>query len=302
MHHKNPLIAVTINGGETWQTKSIINNTYEGSLFSVSCTGEGATAFCAALGKNGPYYLPVQSKDGGKTWRDILLKPRYYIFLQDVHCAGSGSQATCGMVGFASKNGFHHIPIIIQTNDGGAIWIIKPIHGLSDVMNGDLTSISCTKKEANAFCFAAEGKVENSKSEPFLFQNINGNNHWEIKSINKSYSIIYLTATNCNKSQIASLCTAVGWAGNTFVNLPVLVQTIDGGQHWLDKEILNLPYSGKFFAISCTGGGPNAMCIAVGKQERDEKSMPLLVQSTDAGFLWRMINLDEMMLIRQWQT
>jgi len=179
------LLTVSTDGGNTWSIKSIPNLPNKGFFNSVSCTGSGPTAICAAAAwADGPPLLVV-STDGGNTWMVKQVKDfpssaygRFY----SVSCSGSAPTAICVAAGTA-KWGPAGPPLLAVSLDGGNNWLLKQVPGLPS--NCIFQTTSCTGSGPTAICTAGGSimDVHNNDGPPMLAMSTNGGNNWKLESI-----------------------------------------------------------------------------------------------------------------------
>lgn len=139
----SPLVTVTTDGGSMWTIPTISGAPATAVLNSVSCSGTGDTAVCAAAGNetgtppNAPFI--AISTDGGETWSSatIASAPSNAV-LSRISCTGTTSTTYCAAFGQDDTDG-----IIIQTRDSGATnWTLPTITGLpanSDLNGGGVS-------------------------------------------------------------------------------------------------------------------------------------------------------------------
>jgi len=295
-----PFLVVTVNGGKTWEIKPIANSPTSGFFSAASCTGNGAGAICIAAGLNGISGQPpllVASTDGGNTWgvKNIANLPTSGFF-NAASCTGNGVSAICTAAGLNASGLFP--PLLAVSTDGGNTWGVENIVNLptSGIFNGT----SCTGSGANAICTAVGQDLSSLTNQPpLLVISTNGGNTWGVKTIPNSPTSGVFNAISCTGSGIEAICTAVGQDLSSLINQPpLLAVSTDGGITWGVKNISNLPTSGVFNAVSCTGGnGANAICTAAGQ---DLSSLinqpPFLAVSMNGGNTWEIKNITDLPL------
>lgn len=296
-----PLLVTSVDGGNTFNVNSTINNFNAGNLLSASCTGSGSTAQCIASGYLGntqatgtPFI--VQSTDGGVTWAPVTVSGIKNVgVIRKVHCTGS-APAICIAVGWGSNTQSTKIyPIVAQSTNGGRTWAQVQVTDLPTDVPGQLYAANCTGDGSNAMCVAVGTYTPYRSTIPLLVQTTNNGATW----INKKYlflSNLNLTFTdvNCNGGNTNTVCTVGGYIGtNDPLFNPVIYRTNDRGETWIRSALENFPitWNGKINAINCAGTGSNAFCITAGAASRkpaasSEKArklaaFPLIMQSSD---------------------
>jgi hypothetical protein len=175
---RNAMLAVSTDKGNSWQIKTIPNTPIH-SISNVSCTGNGATATCSAIGQSfdeGSFV--VMSSDGGNTWKKQVIPLSRLPFLYSTTCTGTESNTTCIVVG--SDN---HNPIVATTTDKGTTWNVK------NVSKTDLSQYGVfddTPLPGYTRCIGGRGHnaicTTVSNDDRIAISN-DGGIHWEIKQI-----------------------------------------------------------------------------------------------------------------------
>ncbi|MDR3476714.1 MAG: sialidase family protein, partial [Gammaproteobacteria bacterium] len=280
-----PLLVVSTDGGNTWAIKTITGFTTQGNLQGVNCIGTGSTAICVATGEeslvgggDGPAIIAV-SVDGGNTWNT---KPVTGLssagFFQPVSCTGTGSTAICVAAG-EDVTGTYPPQIAVST-DGGNTWAIKTLDGITTI--GQFYSVSCTGTGITAICAAVGADNGGSSQPPILTVSTDGGNTWVAQTIQGTTVNGYLMGVSCTGTGITTICAAAG--GTTDTQEPLIAASTDGGNTWTKQVATNLPSTGDFSMVSCTGTGNNAICTAAG--QRLDNYGPLIVSSTDGANTW----------------
>jgi len=279
---QSPLLALSSDGGMTWETKTIKGALFNGQLNGVSCIGSGSTAFCTAVGYGFSDYtsppLLTVSADGGTTWgiKTIPGAPEEGSFY-GVSCTGTGVTAICTGVGQEGSLGVESPPLLAVSSDGGTTWRFKTIPGVST--SAGFNAVSCTGNGATAICTAVGHTVIRSDEDPdgdyydinlpLLVVSSDGGSHWTVKNIPGAPTEGDIRSVSCIGSGVTAICTAVGD--------DLLVVSADGGTTWGTKTITGALH-GKFTEVTCTGHGATAICTAV--------SGSLIAVSTDGGNNW----------------
>jgi len=144
-HGANPVLVISTDGGKTWQLANLGDIPQVSFLYSTSCTGNGRTAVCMAVGSrldysNKHYSLVAVSRDGGITWGHWNLDPNNSreSGLYSARCAGSGTNAICVAAGAINTSTGKRIPYIAA--NGRDIQIFSGL-------NGFFSSVSATSSE-----------------------------------------------------------------------------------------------------------------------------------------------------------
>ena len=126
-----PLLADSTDGGNTWAVKSVTGLPTSGIFSATSCTGNGSTAICTAVGDDftgsAPPFLAI-STDGGNSWavKSVTGLPAVGNF-QAASCTGSMSTAICTAVGI---NSVDTSPLLAISTDGTSNWVVKSVAGI----------------------------------------------------------------------------------------------------------------------------------------------------------------------------
>lgn len=269
-----PIIAVSTNAGATWINAPIVGNPAAGAFSSVSCTGSGVTAICAAVGSDDDSgaALIVVSTDGGTTWTNTPIAGNPAGLYSGVSCTGSGATAICA----AGGSDFTAAPIIAVSTNGGITWTSKPIAGAPG--SGTYNSVGCTGSGSTAVCAAAG--LEFNTFGGILAVSTDGGNTWTNKSI-AGPGPVPGDAASCTGSGSAAICVA---SGSDFLTGIVAVST-DGGNTWTRKVITGNPAAGDYLSADCVGSGSTALCVAAGVANGVVQSGSIAV-STDGGNTW----------------
>lgn len=235
-----PCVIVSVDGGNTWTNKTI-PSVPNGDFNGVSCTGSGANAVCAAVGKTSTAspYLAV-STDGGNTWssKSISGSPASGT-LRQVSCTGSGSSAICVAAGEDSSLGF---PLVVVSNDGGNNWSTRSIIGN---LNGSFNAVGCTGIGSSAICTAAGANAVDGKA--YIAVSTDGGDNWAAKTITNNLIGTFNTAS-CIGTGSSAICFAAG-DGN---GIPYLAISLDGASNWANQSILNNAPTGFFLGSNAS--------------------------------------------------
>jgi hypothetical protein len=142
-------MAILSNDGaaSTWSVLSLPALPTNAEFASVSCTGTGATAICAAVG-NSAQAIPnttflYVSVDGGVTWtQPTITGMPTQAALSEVSCAGSTSNAVCMAIGQDQTTGSTAPPLLVTSTNGGVTWAVVNVPGIT--LNGYYRSVACT--------------------------------------------------------------------------------------------------------------------------------------------------------------
>lgn len=276
-----PVIVVSHDGGETWQSKNIDNwKKGIGKLDRVTCTGQGSNMVCAAAGSldyNSIEKIPmiVTSFDQGQTWNLQLIGYPYadYISFNSISCTDSGKNALCAAVGNFKTKTSTLTPMLFISQDGGNTWDSKYVK-MNNTNVYYLNSVSCTGEQKNSFC--AVGGVTTYFSQPqyeFVSVTRDRGNSWTTTSSNpfKSAPLDPGVMTNCIGNGITARCSYA------FQN--DLRTSADQANTW---KAANLP-ADNLTSISCTGGGALTTCVAT-------SSYGSLLVTHNGGVNWERVN------------
>ncbi|AHE66865.1 WD40/YVTN/BNR-like repeat-containing protein [Legionella oakridgensis] len=280
-----PLLTVGRNGGNNWEVKAVAGIPPFGEFNATSCTGNGDTAICAAVGAEannlgvqvGP--LLAVSTNGGNSWVTKNLTnplPVGLTVFNSVSCTGASNAVVCGLAGYNTATG----PFIAVSTDGGNTWSSRPI--ISAVAGGFLDDIDCQGGGATATCVAV-GRMQNA---PFLVVSRDGGLTWNVKAVLNSPALGIFNGVSCGTSGNTAVCVAAGedLTGGGAAAAPMLAVSTDGGSNWAMKAIPTLPNRGALFSTNCTYNGSKTICTAAGVDNTVDQ--PLLMVSTNNAQTW----------------
>lgn len=241
-------LAVSNDSGSTWHIKDTPGIEI---LRSVSCTGSGVNAVCAAVGGD----KILVSTNGGNNFNIKPIKGAVsQSGLSSVSCFGNGSAATCTAVGSDES-----YPLIVTSEDKGASWYVNKSANLTtkDFSNG-LASVSCassdrthSKGDRRTTCIA--GGIY--KSKPVLIISHDKGVNWNInesETISKLAPNGCLQLVKCIDGGKNTICMAESdYEGN--MPAPVTITSIDSGNTWEISDAKNfskISHSPELFATS----------------------------------------------------
>ena len=244
-----PILAVSTDGGNTWIKKSVTGIPVSANFRATSCTGNGSSAICTAVGQDttGTAIVAV-STDGGNTW---AIKPVPGLTIGGIFfgtsCIGSESSAICIATGQDGTG----VPLVAVSTDGGNTWAVKSVTGLP--VSGFLIAASCSGSGPAAVCTAA-GTDGTGSEPPLLIVSTDGANTWAVRSVLGLPASGIFRTTICTGSGSTAICTAAGqdYTGST---PPLLALSTDGGNTWAVKFVSAFPASGVFNGTSAASGG-----------------------------------------------
>jgi hypothetical protein len=173
-------------------------------------------------------------------------------------------------------------PLLVVSTTGGSSWAtVSTIAGLP-AGGGLFNASSCTGSGSSAICTAAGQDFTGVSSAPILVVSTNGGASWAVPTIAGLPASGFFAAASCTGSGPSAICTAAG-EDYTVGQPPLLVVSTNGGVSWGVPTITGLPAYGTFYASSCTGSGPSAICTAAGQDSTDA---PILVVSINGGVSW----------------
>lgn len=241
-----PIVATGRNN--YWTTKDVSSLTDNLLLSDVSCTGNGSTAMCAAIGA-ADHDTPgvIVSKDGGETWvKKIMQDLPQGSDLKHVSCTGVGDSAVCTAIGgtLIDPSG-QYLPLIVVSQDGGDTWSVKSVNSNLDDSDysKELRSIHCSGEGSQSVCIAAGFKElpdanSDSESTGILVVSSDGGNHWNTKSVDGlPLENNFFSRATCMHTDINIICSAVGSADGK----PMIAMSNDGGEHWgVSRSVFDL--------------------------------------------------------------
>lgn len=245
-----PVLVTSVDNGNNWALQPILNSPKLGGFESVSCTGKGSDAICAAGGwyNTGPEAkeapLLATSRDGAKTWavQKVPGVPRVGSFF-GVSCTGDSESNTMCIAAGDNLTANLTTPFLAFSVDGANTWITKDIPGLPDT--GTLSKASCSGNGDNAVCVVA-GKAAGF---PFLASTKDRAKTWIMNEFLNLPPETSFQGVSCTENT----CTAV--AGG-LPNFPMFLFTSkDKGDTWTQESVQNIPKLGYFWSVS--GGGQN---------------------------------------------
>lgn len=276
---------------------------FTGRLNEASCTGENDNTICVAVGFadfSSQYPLLMQSNDAGISFtiQNQITNFTNKGTLLSTNCVGSGNTALCVAGGYLGDSKETGKPYLVQSSDGGISWSQVTISGSMNY--GLIKKVSCTGNPPIAKCIAVgSGNQDNSASSyPLLVQTLDNGNTWSSKLINKLSPLAkgQLYSASCTGVGINAMCIAVGDYEPYSSIIPLLIQTSDGGNTWVNTEYLflsPLDLSLKFTDVSCTGGSYHAICTIAGRiGSEDPLFNPIIYQTKDRGVTWLKTSLD----------
>lgn len=297
------LLAVSRDKGITWDVKKLTPKLLpngeldKGALYSVACTGSGASAICVAVGEHrvGAYPLAslgslVVSKDGGATWSIKDTK-----IAGSVSCTDSGANATCVVVG---RDG------ILVSTDGSSTFNEKNITGLTQ--KPTLRSVKCFGSGRAATCVAV-GYYDSNDSDsysreiPLIAISTDGGNSWQANKsatsaiTQQKAASAWLDTVDCveNKENNSTTCIA----GGDQILEPLLIVSYDGGVNWninKTKTISELAQGSCIQDMTCIPGKSKPICMASSDPFiEDFRTMRNAIISSDGGETWQPIRIKD---------
>jgi hypothetical protein len=266
-----------------------------GTLNEVACTGEENNAICIGVGDN--YYsgpLLIKSLDGGKSFNFSVLTSNYGALL-GVSCTGNSPSAVCVAGGYLGETDKGK-PYLMQSINAGVDWYLPPLPGVRSY--GLFRKISCTggMGTSPAICVAVGwGNDDNSsKKYPIIAQSIDGGKTWGVKSINNlsPNTLGQLYSVSCTGEGNNAMCVAIGNYSTNDSTIPLIAQSIDGGQTWskanyLFATNLNSNLNLIFEDVNCNGGNTNTICTIAGRVGTEDPLFnPVIYRTTDRGITW----------------
>lgn len=279
-----PYMLVSLNGGDSWELKSISGAATEMEFRSVSCAGEGSSAYCVAVGSN---FLAhgsaiAVSKNGGVSWAIVTpTVPFLQITYSTVSCVGSDESSVCVAVGREFSES-PYLAVLDVSTDGGLTWTSKSAQ-LVVADGGRLSDVHCMGSGATATCIAVG--EESTGTDPFIAVSTDGAATWQIKPVGGFSGKAQLQGVSCTEDIVAPICVAAGVDTTQLLAKPFLAVSADGGVNWVYQPVGGPGLSsGSYGSASCTGAGEDAICAVVGSIPLGVN--PVIVMGTDRGAVW----------------
>lgn len=277
-----PLLAKSIDGGNTWAVQNIPGIPPSGMLFGSMCSGAVGTGICIAVGEDFTGSLPpllVMSRNGGMTWskQNIDGLTTFGIFFA-TSCTGNGSAGVCIAAGQDLTGS--QAPLLVTSTDGGTTWQLAIISGLPE--SGFFSGANCSiTNDATTTCMVV-GQDLTGSQPPLLVTSTDGGVTWSKRSIPGLTSKGFFNSASCLDN--SGVCVVTGQDA-TGTLAPLLIKSSDGGATWNIQTVQGLPSSGYFSGVSCSGTRTTGVCAAAG-YDLTGTQPPLLVTSTDGGNTW----------------
>lgn len=267
-----PLLISSTNSAETWTVQNPITNLpTTGFFLATSCGGVMPLAVCTAVGQDLLTPILTVSSNGGQSWTVPIVEglPITGLF-NTTSCTGTGACAICIAAGQDYSESLS--PLLAVSTDGGSAWRVqKDIENLP--LYGAFTSTSCTGNGATAVCVASGQSV----TGPLLIVSNDGAVTWHLEqSIQDAVFDGQFNSVSCTGNDANIICVAVGQG----VMAPLLAVSTDAANTWtVDNVFSSQNMNSQLRAVSCTGQGSSAVCVAVGNQLNG----PLIVTSNNGG-------------------
>lgn len=265
--HK-PAVAVSTDGGVSWEQKTVQGFPLKmGDLDSISCTGKGKNARCAAIGHawSDPSFIVV-STDGGLNW--VYKYASYINSLSQVSCTDSGAHAVCVAVG-------RNLHDAIVSNDGGDTWQEVTYAKNNPYEEGEFPVVSCTGTGSGTKCVVAIDYNHNG----YKLVSVSDRSamHWQAQNVSQPD-----TCCGFNGNHLIS-CTGTGSNAHCAItgNSNSIMVSTDGLQNWRAIDIGNEGFYGD---ISCAGTGTVSVCATTLDGFGSKKNS--IVMSRDGGLNW----------------
>lgn len=292
---QKPLILRSSDQGASWSAISDIiynpSNAKDEVIASSYCTESTciASGYYRNHGQDSTYPMLLVSKNKGKSWSYVKYeKPVEYLEdakLHTTHCFGKHCIAA-GKVGLHA-NDYHHMPLIMFSNDNGQLWSkadIAEINLFDD--RGEINSAFCTTATK---CIASGSfSSKNIKKNLMMLISNDSGNHWQfnhnISNLPSSMMESEINEVHCKDNA----CIAVGsYKNKDYSTLPLLLKSRDAGDSWtFTNKIVNFPIEYKNVTlnnVSCS----NNYCVSAGinNESPSYKNLIALV-SHDNGDSW----------------
>lgn len=176
-----PLVFVTQDGAVSWSSKTVTGIVGGGVLRGVSCTGNGASAVCAAAGIDFTTFAAALAvtQDGASTWvAKTIQGTGASTILNAASCVGSGATAICTVVG---NNNFvgGGAPLIGVSFDGGSSFTAANI--TDSPAAGSFNAVACTGTLSTTVCNAAG--FDEGTTGPLVAVTQDGAVTWQVKTV-----------------------------------------------------------------------------------------------------------------------
>jgi photosystem II stability/assembly factor-like uncharacterized protein len=217
-----------------------------------------SASVCEAVGDAAGTSVISRTTDGGATWSDQALPSGLSgkgILLLGVTCE---SVQSCKVVGQVLEES----ALILSTSDSGTTWNVQATPDLAW-----LNSVACP---SSAECVAV-GETKRGKGT--ILGTTDDGVRWEPQAV--PAGLRTLQSVSCSS---ASVCTAVGFAGDAPNYTGSIVRTADGGEVWSTQWLAKGP---GLTSVTC----PSATaCVAVGDTTGHAGA---ILSTTDSGTSWR---------------
>jgi photosystem II stability/assembly factor-like uncharacterized protein len=225
-----PLIAVSNDGGKTLSLRNIVENADPIHLSALSCTGNGANAVCAIIGKKmdaTDAALIIDTADGGDTWHVKPLE-EYSVKLKSVSCTGVAPATVCAVGGIADKE-----PLLLASTDNGNTWQKKSINVLEN--SGAVQSVSCAGNGGSAVCMAMG--IMGGFSNYFMSVSRDGAATWQLQTLSDDLRYTESSGVSCDGLGPVSCMLWGAGISKTYWQTPIIATTSDNGIHWQSHDL-----------------------------------------------------------------
>jgi hypothetical protein len=179
-----PMMAVTTNGGNTWQAPEAVKRLSEDKqLTAVSCIKNDAANFCVAGGassyvhfgdiKANPFFMTTMNSSDDWSIHESKKLKKYHGSIADLSCTANSTSSLCVAVGLRDPQ--TRLPVILVSTDQGINWQIKAASTLTT--DNYLDKISCASNQNHISCFATGGSM-NENTPPLMLSSTDLGESW----------------------------------------------------------------------------------------------------------------------------
>ena len=128
-----PLLVSSLNAGNSWSVVTVPQVGSSGYYNSASCTGNGFSAICVAVGRNSTGFVPqpllVTSNIGVSHWSavSVPISPLLSAVFNTTSCSGTGTEAVCIAAGNIGPDNVFIEPLLMTNANGWNLWQVALI-------------------------------------------------------------------------------------------------------------------------------------------------------------------------------
>jgi len=261
-----PLIAISHDGGQSWQSQNV--SASAGFYYDKrsTCLNDGST--CVLTAESNTILV---SNDKGINWELKTIPGTSDLRFSFPSCTETNEGTICVVTGFDMN------PYLGVSFNAGRTWKLR---NFPELFRSFLSGISCSGKNEMPVCVVVG--MQSDRYEGLLLVTKDGGDTWQRK---KDVPNSWLRGVSCSGEGDDVICIGVGTRYDKHPNPPFVMVSIDGGVTWGSRDIIGLDKKeGMLHAISCTNDAK--VCVAAG-HITDPSYSPVVVVSTDRGSTWR---------------